>query len=108
MVRRCNIFIGSHVEGSYGPLIANPNPATKRRVRSRTVGTVVRAAGHHKWDVLFDYDGKTKSVASNSLTIVPPGTGIPLDELSEAIAPPPYWHPELILLLSQMLHPSQI
>ena len=67
------------MEGSYGPLIANPNPSIKRRVLSRMVGTVVRAAGHHKWDVLFDYNGKTKLVASNSLTIVPPGTGILLE-----------------------------
>ena len=74
------IGTGSRVEGSHGPLITNPNASIKRRVRSKAVGTVVKAAGPHKWDVVFDFDAKVKTVSSRSLTIVQNDAGIPLNE----------------------------
>ena len=74
------IGTGSRVEGSHGPLITNPNASIKRRVRSKAVGTVVKAAGPHKWDVVFDFDAKVKTVRSRSLTIVQNDVGIPLDK----------------------------
>ena len=72
--------IGSRVEDSYGPLVINPDANKKRRIRSKAVGTVIRDAETHKWDVVFDFDGKTKTVSSRSLSVVPSETGIPLDE----------------------------
>ena len=74
------IAIGSRVEGSYGPLVTNLDASKKRRIRSKAVGAVIRAAETHKWDVVFDFDRKTKRVSSRSLSVVPSETGIPLDE----------------------------
>ena len=65
-------------EGSYGPLVANLNPNIKRRVHSRAVGTVVKAKDQHKWEVLFDNNGKVKVCTSKLLTIVPFKKGAPL------------------------------
>ena len=79
------ILVGARVEGSHGPLITNPDASKKRRIRSKVVGTVVRAAGSQKWDVVFDYDGKSKEVSSKSLIVVPPETGIPVDERGLAV-----------------------
>ena len=76
------IVVGARVEGSHGPLITNPDASKKRRIRSKVVGTVVRATGPQKWDIVFDYDGKSKEVSSKSLTVVPPDTGIPVNERS--------------------------
>ena len=78
------ISVGCRVEGSYGPLVANSNPSIKRRVRSRAIGTVIRASDRHKWEVKFDYDHEIKTVPSNGLTLVPTDTGIPVDEISAA------------------------
>ena len=80
MNQRIRIGAGSRVEGSHGPLITNPNASIKRRIRSKAIGTVVKAAGPHKWEVIFDYDAKVKTVSSRSLTIVETDAGIPLDE----------------------------
>ena len=77
------ISVGTRVEGPLGPLIANPNPNIKRRVRARVVGTVMAASGQHMWDVLFDFDGKVQQVHSRSLKIVPTQTAIPAHELVE-------------------------
>ena len=83
MISAGRISVGCRVEGCYGPLVPNPNPNVKRRVRDRVVGTVLRAAGQHKWAVQFDFDGKVKTVASSGLKIVPQQSAIPLDELAE-------------------------
>ena len=64
------ILVGARVEGSHGPLITNPDASKKRRIRSKVIGTVVRAAGSQKWDVVFDYDGKSKEVSSKLLIVV--------------------------------------
>ena len=80
MNQRIRIGAGSRVEGSHGPLITNPNASIKQRIRSKAIGTVVRAAGPHKWEVIFDYDAKVKTVSSRSLSIVAADAGIPLDE----------------------------
>ena len=80
MNQRIRIGAGSRVEGSHGPLITNPNASIKRRIRSKAIGTVVRAAGPHKWEVIFDYDAKVKTVSSRSLSTVETDAGIPLDE----------------------------
>ena len=79
----CRIHIGSRVEGLFGPLVPNPT-GNKRRVRTLAVGTVIATAGHHKWNVFFDYNGKSRTCASGSLKIVSDGAGIPLSELQEA------------------------
>ena len=81
MVERTSITVGTQVEGNYGSLIPNPNGG-KRRVQEKAVGTVLSAAGQHKWKVVFDFDGKEKECSSHSLRIVPGDAGIPLDELS--------------------------
>ena len=75
------IHVGCRVSGSYGPLIANPN-GSKRHVRGKVLGTVIKAVDQHKWEVVFDYDGVTRVCRSNSLTIVPNDSGIPLNEAS--------------------------
>ena len=82
MVRLNQIEIGCRVEGCHGPLVANPDPTKKRRVRSRVVGTVRRAEGTHSWTVVFDFDQATKVVKSSSLKVVPADTGVPVDELT--------------------------
>ena len=57
----------------------------KRAERTRTklvqvIGRVVKAAGPHKWEVIFDYDTKVKTISLRSLTIVETDAGIPLDK----------------------------
>ena len=64
MKKSSRIFTGCHVEGSFGPLVANPNPNIKRRIRSKAIGIDLRAAGVHTWDVTFDFDGNLKTVNS--------------------------------------------
>ena len=81
-----NIRIGTRVEGCFGPLIPNPNPAIKHHMRSRVVGTVLRALERHQWEERFDYDGKEQAVQSNGLNIIPIHTGIPLNEESDCIS----------------------
>ena len=77
------IGIGSQVIGCHGPLIANPNTNIKRRVWQPVIGTVLRAAGPHTWDIQFDHDGKVKTgVSSRAVKLVPEGSGIPLNEAS--------------------------
>ena len=48
----------------------------------RVVGTVLSAADSQMWNVSFDFDGKTKVVHSHSLKIVPAGTAIPVNEIT--------------------------
>ena len=57
MVERTSITVGTRVEGNFGSLIPNPNGG-KRHVRDKAVGTVMSAAGQHKWKVVFNFDGK--------------------------------------------------
>ena len=82
MVSSDKIVAGTLVSGSHGKLIPNPNPNVKRRVREKVVGTVIKAAGLHKWEVLFDYNKQMQVVTSKSLKIVPTESGIPLNEES--------------------------
>ena len=87
MVRSAHVFVGCRVEGSHGPLTSNPNTHSKRRVREKVVGTVIKAAGLHNWDVNFDFDGKVKTVSSRSLKIVPVESGIPVNEITATALP---------------------
>ena len=82
MTHPSRISVGCRVEGSHGPLQPNPNPDSKRRIRMRVVGTVLSAADSQMWNVSFDFDGKTKTVHSRSLKIVPDGTAIPVNEIT--------------------------
>ena len=88
MSKSVRIGAGSRVEGSYGPLITNPNASIKRRIRSKAIGTVIKAAGPHKWEVVFDFDAKVKTVSSRSLTVVETDAGIPLDEEGSLVIAP--------------------
>ena len=60
MAHSPRIALGSCVEGCHGPLAPNPNPSIKRRRRVKFVGTLLPVVGTHKWNVQFDFDGKTK------------------------------------------------
>ena len=71
---------GCHVLGSHRPLIANPNESVKWHMRQKVYRTVIKAEGLHKWEVPFDFDGKSKVVSSRSLKCVPIHAGILLDE----------------------------
>ena len=73
------------MEGPHGELVSNPR-GNKRRVREKVVGTVVEAAGEHKWTVLFDYNGLAKSVTSKSLKVVEEGVGLRLDSSSDMVS----------------------
>ena len=64
MKQHLQIGTGSRVEGSHGPLITNPNASIKQQICSEVVGMVVKAAGPQKWEVIFDYDAKIKTVSS--------------------------------------------
>jgi len=46
-------------------------------------GTVIKAEGLYKWEVCFDFGGKSKVVTSRLLKLVPNDTGIPLNEESD-------------------------
>ena len=73
-------FPDSRVSGSHGSLIPNPKSNAKQRVRSKAAGTVMSACGPHKWNVLFDFHSKVKTVTSKSLKVVDTSVGIPLNE----------------------------
>lgn len=86
MAPSSRIFIGCRVEASHGPFQPNPDPEITRRVRMRVVGTVMSAAGPHKWDVMYDFDGKIReAVHSRALKIVSDGTAIPMNELRSEV-----------------------
>ena len=82
MVNMLRISVGCRVEGGHGPLIPNPDPAIKRRACSHAVGTVLHSVEQRKWEVVFDFDSKVKTVSSSSLTIVESDRAIPLNELN--------------------------
>ena len=70
MVQRNHISAGCRVHGPHGELVSNPR-GNKRRVREVVIGTVVEAAGEHKWIVMFDYyNGITKIITSKLLKVV--------------------------------------
>jgi len=73
-VSDCRVF------GSHKSLVTNSNASMKWRVRGKVYGTVVKAEGLYKWEVRFDFDGKSKVVTSRSLKLVLNDTGIPLNE----------------------------
>ena len=52
-------------------------------MRAEVVGTVIKAIGQHKWEVLFDYNNKTKTVISKLLKVVDNDIGIPLHKQTE-------------------------
>ena len=80
MNQRIRIGTGSRTEGSHGSLISNLDATIKRRIRSKVIGTVVKVAGPHKWNVIFDYNAKVKTIRSRSLKLVETDAGIYLDE----------------------------
>ena len=49
---------------------------------------MIHAPGTHTWDIIFDYNGETKSCRSGSLKNVPNETGIPLPDASSQFSPP--------------------
>ena len=52
-------------------------------MRSKVVGTILKAVGPQKWDVQFDFDGSVKEgVSSTSLQIVEADVEITLDKIS--------------------------
>ena len=79
MTTRQRIHVGARVEGSHGNLVTNPN-GNKRRVRERVTGTVLSAAGEHKWKVNFDFNGKVQEVTSKSLKVIEKNVGLPLNQ----------------------------
>mmetsp|Transcript_2306 Transcript_2306/g.2446 ORF Transcript_2306/g.2446 Transcript_2306/m.2446 type:complete len:107 (-) Transcript_2306:1858-2178(-) len=74
------IGTGICVKGSHGLLISNPNASTKLRIRSKVMGKVENTVAPHKWNVVFDYDAKSKTISSRSLIIFIIDAGIPLDK----------------------------
>ena len=77
-----NITVGCRVEGACGALIPNSNGSSKRRKRETVAGTVVDAAGHNKWEVVFDYDGSLQVISSKALKVINDDIGLPIsDEL---------------------------
>ena len=84
MAHSTSIIVGSRVEGCHGPLATNTNPSIKRRRWVNVVGTVLPTVGAHKWNVQFDFDGKSKEVYSKSLVNVPESSGISMDEQTDA------------------------
>ena len=80
MVQSSRLFVGCRVSGCFGPFLSSTSESGKRRKRQRVVGTIIRAAELHKWDVIFDYNGTVKKdVSSRSLTIVSDDVGIPIN-----------------------------
>ncbi|MFO0446615.1 MAG: hypothetical protein ACK51L_03005 [bacterium] len=73
------ITIGQRVSGSVGPLIANPDPSKKRKVRARLYGYIIEESGSKHYKVQFD-DGQTLAVASNSLRIERAAANLPPSE----------------------------
>ena len=86
MPKSKQIFVGCRVQGSHGPLVANPDPKIKRRVHAKVIGTVLKANGQHKWDVQFDFNGKIKVCNSKLLSIVPFDSGVPLHEQAQEVS----------------------
>lgn len=80
------IHVGCRVQGPYGQLLPNPK-GSKRRVRSRSYGTVMRALHQQKWEIMYDFDGARKPASSKQLTIVPDDAGVPAHELSGVLQP---------------------
>ena len=80
------IGVGSRVISSHGPLIPNPNSNAKQRIWQLVIGTVLRAAGPHTWDIKFNHDDKVKTrVSSIVVKLVPEGNGIPLKSVNDYI-----------------------
>ena len=80
MVQSSRLFVGCRVAGCFGPFLSSTSESRRRRKRQRVVGTIIRAADLHKWDVIFDYNGTVKKdVSSRSLTIVSNDVGIPIN-----------------------------
>ena len=73
-----HIFVGCRVEDSFGPLIPNPNPKQKRRIREKAYGTVIGAVDQRRWEIIADIDGEIKIVTSNVLKVVSDEVGIPI------------------------------
>ena len=80
MSNSSHISVGCRVEGAFGPLVDNPNPKVKRRVRERVCGTVIKAVDQRRWEIVSDIDGEIKIITSNALKVVPDEFGVPLYE----------------------------
>lgn len=76
------ITIGQRVSGSFGPLVDNPDPSKKRKVRTRLYGYILEESGSKHYKVQFD-DGQTLAVASNSLRIERAAANLPPSERSQ-------------------------
>ena len=70
--------VGCRVEGSFGPLIPNPNLKQKRRIKEKAHGTVIRAVDQRRWEIVADIDVEIKIVPSNALKVVLDAFGIPI------------------------------
>ena len=82
MVTSDRIHPSCRVIGSHGPLVAS-SKSVKRRVREKVYGTIVKAVDQQRWEVMLDFDNRTKLITSRSLKLVKLSAGIPLNELSE-------------------------
>ena len=76
MPNSSHVFVGRRVEGSFGPLILNPNPKQKRKMREKACSTAIRAVDQRRWEMVADIDGKIKIVTSNALKKFPDKYGI--------------------------------
>ena len=83
VINSIRLVPGCRVFGSHRPLVKNPSISVKRCVRSKFYCTVIKSEGLHKWEARFDFDGKSKVVASRSLKFVPNDAGIPWNEENE-------------------------
>ena len=70
------LVTGSRVSGLHGTLVANPDPAKKRKVRERIYGYVLGSTSLSKFRVKFDND-LIKECASRSLKIEPMTAALP-------------------------------
>ena len=80
MSNSSHISVGCRVEGAFGPLVDNPNPKAKRRVRERVCGTVIKAVDQRRWEIVSNIDGEIKTISSNALKVVTDEFGVPLYE----------------------------
>ena len=76
-----HIFVGCRVKGSFDPLIPNPIPKQKRRIRKKACGTVTRTVDQRRWRIVAG----RKILTSNALKVVPDDFGILIYEMLSQI-----------------------
>jgi hypothetical protein len=74
------LLAGFHVSGTFGELIANPDPAKRCCVCKRLFGNVLHAVSHGKYHIQFD-DGSLLECFSNRLRMESSSASIPPDAL---------------------------